>query len=92
MFCCFFGCTASAFLSNREGQSSEAHLAAGLSSQTHLGAWVAAPQLKEQWMLLARALCSALDIGSLKLYLLILEIVQKNSLIINNPFFSDSNS
>lgn len=33
-------------------------------------------------MLLARALCSALDIRSLKLYLLILEIAQKNSLII----------
>lgn len=38
-------------------------------------------------MLLARALCSALDMGGLKLHLLILEIVQKNSLIINIPFF-----
>lgn len=90
MFYRSFCCAASAFLKNREDQSSVVSLAAGqvLSSQNNLGAWVAAPGLREQEMLLPSELCFALDTGSLKLYLLILEMVQKkNSLIKNIPFF-----
>lgn len=47
---CSFCCAASPFLKNREDQSSAVPLAAGqvVSSQTNLGAWVAAPGLREQ--------------------------------------------